>query len=134
MEEMNLIQKGSTVLVADDDRMFCVMLKQFFEANGYHVVTVEDGEQGVNAFMQQQEIEVIMLDGDMPEMDGFAACEMIRSTDRGAGVPIFIVTALEGDAALDCAMAVEASDYITKPVNWPELRNKLSCVMEFDLA
>jgi len=131
--DMNLIKKGSTVLVADDDRMFCVMLKQFFEANGYAVVTVEDGEQAVTSFMQQP-ASLLMLDGDMPEMDGFAACEMIRSTDAGATVPIFMVTALEGEAALDCALAVEASDFVTKPIAWPELRNKLSCVMEFDLV
>ncbi len=133
MEMMNLIEKGSTVLVADDDRMFCVMLKQFFEANGYQVITVEDGEQAVKVFTEQS-ISLLMLDGDMPEMDGFAACEIIRSTDAGMSVPIFLVTALEGDGALDCAMAVEASDFVSKPIVWPELRNKLSCVMDFALA
>ncbi|MBL4774676.1 MAG: response regulator transcription factor [Mariprofundus sp.] len=133
MEMMKLIEKGSTVLVADDDRMFCVMLKQFFEANGYKVLTVEDGEKAVNAFVEQPQA-LLMLDGDMPQMDGFAACEMIRSTEAGAAVPIFIVTALEGEAALDCAMAVEASDFVSKPINWPELRNKLSCVMDFNLT
>jgi len=132
MEAMNLIEKGSTVLIADDDRMFCVMLKQFFETNGYVVVTVDDGEKAVKAF-EEQGAAFLMLDGDMPEMDGFAACEMIRSTDAGATVPVFMVTALEGKAAFDCAMAVEASDFISKPINWPELRNKLSCVMDFDL-
>ncbi|MDQ6969945.1 MAG: response regulator [Mariprofundus sp.] len=130
---MDLIEKGSTVLVADDDRMFCVMLKQFFEANGYQVIIVEDGEQAVKAFADQS-ISLVMLDGDMPEMDGFAACEMIRSMPAGASVPVFIVTALEGEAALDCAMAVEASDFVTKPIVWSELRNKLSCMMDFDLA
>jgi len=132
MEMMNLIKKGSTVLVADDDRMFCVMLKQFFEVNGYAVITVEDGEQAVHAFMQQP-AALLLLDGDMPNMDGFAACEMIRSTEAGETVPIFIVTALEGAAALDCAMAVEATDFVTKPIAWPALRNKLSCIMEFDI-
>jgi len=133
MEMMNLIEKGSIVLVADDDRMFCVMLKQFFEANGYKVISVENGERAVEAFVEHRPA-LLMLDGDMPEMDGFAACEMIRSSDTGMAVPIFMVTALEGDAALDCAMAVEASDFVTKPIVWSELRNKLSCVMDFDLA
>ncbi|MFQ5519521.1 MAG: PleD family two-component system response regulator [Mariprofundus sp.] len=133
MNTMNLIGKGATVLVADDDPMFCVMLKQFFEVNGYAVVTVEDGEQAVHAFTEHQPA-MIMLDGDMPEMDGFAACEYIRSLPGGDEVPIFMVTALEGQAAVDCAMAVQASDYVTKPINWPEMRNKLSCVMVFDLA
>jgi len=72
MNDMNLIEKGATVLVADDDPMFCVMLKQFFEANGYAVITVEDGAQVVQAFEQQQPA-MIMLDGDMPEMDGYRA-------------------------------------------------------------
>jgi len=133
MDGMNLIEKGATVLVADDDPMFCVMLKQFFEANGYAVITVEDGAQAVRAFEQQQPA-MIMLDGDMPEMDGFAACEMIRTLPGGTELPIFMITALEGQAAMDCAVAVMASDFVTKPINFPELRNKLSCVMEFDLA
>jgi len=133
MDGMNLIEKGATVLVADDDPMFCVMLKQFFEANGYAVITVEDGAQAVRA-LEQQQPAMIMLDGDMPEMDGFAACEMIRTLPGGTELPIFMITALEGQAAMDCAVAVMASDFVTKPINFPELRNKLSCVMEFDLA
>ncbi len=131
MEHMQLIEKGSTVLVADDDPMFCVMLKQFFTQQGYEVITVEDGEQAVEAFKAHAPA-LIMLDGDMPEMDGFAACEFIRMLPGGAEVPIFMVTALEGDAALDCAMAVQASDFVTKPINWPEIRNKLSCVLAID--
>ncbi|TLS67953.1 response regulator [Mariprofundus erugo] len=130
---MNLIEKGATVLVADDDPMFCVLLKQFFEANGYSVVTASDGAQAVEA-CREFSPALLMLDGDMPEMDGFAACEVIRSLPGGDTLPIFIVTALEGQAALDCAMAVEASDFVSKPVNWPQLRNKLSCVMEFSLG
>jgi len=133
MTDMNLIKKGATVLVADDDPMFCVMLTQFFEANGYVVITVGDGEQAVQAY-QRQHPAIVMLDGDMPEMDGFAACEVIRSLPGGEMLPIFMITALEGQAAMDCAVAVMASDYVTKPIQFPELRNKLSCVMEFDLA
>ncbi len=133
MNDMNLIEKGATVLVADDDPVFCIMLKQFFQANGYVVHTVEDGAQAVQTFEQQQPA-MIMLDGDMPEMDGFAACQMIRALPGGEALPIFMITALEGPAAIDCAVAVMASDFITKPINFPELRNKLSCVMAFDLA
>lgn len=130
---MNLIQKGATVLVADDDPMFCILLKQFFEANGYRVITVPDGAQAVIA-CRDVSPALLMLDGDMPEMDGFAACEVIRTLPDGDLLPIFIVTALDGQAALDCAMGVEASDFVSKPINWPELRNKLSCVMEFSLG
>jgi len=133
MNDMNLIEKGATVLIADDDPMFCVMLKQFFEANGYVAITVEDGAQAVHAF-EQQAPALMLLDGDMPEMDGFAACEMIRGLPGGELIPIFMITALEGQAAMDCAVAVMASDFVTKPIRFPELRNKLSCVMEFDLA
>jgi len=126
---MNLIQQGANVLIADDDPMFCVMLGQFFENMGYQVITVEDGEEAVNAF-QSHAPEVIVLDGDMPNMDGFAACEFIRGLDAGEDVPIFIITALEGEAAERCAFAANASSYITKPIQWDELRNTLSCVME----
>jgi len=126
---MKLIQQGSKVLIADDDSMFCVMLKQFFENMGYSVTTVEDGEEAVMSF-QRSVPDVVILDGDMPKMDGFAACEMIRSFPEGEAVPIFIVTALEGEAAEACAFSVHASSYITKPIQWDELRNTLSCVME----
>jgi len=126
---MNLIQQGATVLIADDDPMFCVMLKQFFENIGYTVETVEDGEEALMAF-QRISPEVVILDGDMPKMDGFAACEMIRSLPDGDAVPIFMITALEGEAAEACAFSVHASSYITKPIQWDGLRNTLSCVME----
>ncbi|MDX8390029.1 MAG: response regulator [Mariprofundaceae bacterium] len=127
--EMELIGRGATVLIADDDPMFCVILRQFFEGQGYTVITVVDGNEAVEAFVRDVP-EVVMLDAEMPELDGFAACEAIRSHPNGATTPIFIVTALEGQAAFECAFAAEASDYITKPIDWAEFRNKLSCVME----
>ncbi|MDQ6992862.1 MAG: response regulator [Mariprofundus sp.] len=129
MNRPKRIRKGATVLIADDDPMFCVMLKQFFSLNGYTVVTVEDGDQAVQACVQYQP-EIALLDGDMPEMDGFTACGLIRDMVCGEDMPIFIVTALEGEGAVACAVDVQASSYITKPINWADFHNKLSCVME----
>lgn len=126
---MNFIQPGQTVLIADDDPMFCVMLQQFFEQMGYHVQQTEDGAQAVQYF-EEHHPAMLILDGDMPNMDGFAACECIRSMEGGATVPIFIVTALTGDAAADCALAVQANSYISKPIQWQAFRDALSCVME----
>ncbi|MDX8398016.1 MAG: response regulator [Mariprofundaceae bacterium] len=129
---IDIIQKGSKLLIADDDPMFCVMLRQFFEVNGYKVDTVSDGDEAVQAF-GEGEYHAVILDGDMPNMDGFAACEVIRAHPAGGLLPIIIVTALEGDAAQQCAMQVQASDYVKKPINWPEFRNTLSCMLEIDL-
>ncbi len=126
---MNLIQPHQHILIADDDPMFCVMLQQFFEHMGYTVQSVENGELAVRYF-EQHHPALLVLDGDMPNMDGFAACEFIRSIEAGASVPIFIVTALTGDAAADCALAVHATHYMSKPIQWQDFRDALSCVME----
>ena len=57
----------------------------------------------------------------MPEMDGFTCCERLRSLPEGKTVPILIITVLDDQESVDRAFAAGTTDYITKPIYWPVL-------------
>ena len=117
------------VIVADDDEITLGLIKAFLEKNGYDTVLVENGVEAVKAF-QEHAPDLALLDADMPVMDGFQACEMIRTLPGSRQTPIVMVTALSDDASVDLAFAVGAEDYITKPIHWAVLRQRIRLLLD----
>jgi len=122
-------QDKATVLIVDDDPTFLLMLAQFFENEGYYVIQSADGEAAVSAFCECQP-DCVLMDVKMPVMDGFEACRRIRLFPDGKDVPIIMVTARESDEAVDLCYESGASDYISKPIHWAVLRNRVRNLIE----
>jgi len=117
------------VLAADDNPVNRKVLERLFQKSGHQVDTVEDGEAAVEA-VRDTRYDVVLLDVQMPGMDGLEATRMIREMEAGgATVPIIAVTAhaLKGDRErfLEAGM----SDYVAKPVDVAELRRVLARVL-----
>ncbi|MDX8409187.1 MAG: response regulator, partial [Mariprofundales bacterium] len=112
----------NTVLVVDDDPMFRMMLQQFFVKEGYQVAQADDGASAL-ALVEQCQPDCVLMDVSMPNMDGLEACRRLR--DSGASVPVIMMTAQEGDEMVDPCYQAGASDYISKPIHWAVLRNRL---------
>jgi signal transduction histidine kinase/CheY-like chemotaxis protein/HPt (histidine-containing phosphotransfer) domain-containing protein len=111
---------GIRVLLADDGDTNRKLLQLFLSRQGAQVVTAENGELAVAATLRQQ-FDVILMDMQMPVMDGYAATRRLR--DRGHDGPIIALTAhaMLGDRK-KCEDA-GCSGYVTKPVNMDELVN-----------
>ena len=116
--------KGATVLIADDDESQLMLLEQTLLINQFSVIVAKDGQQAVDAFVQQRP-DVVLLDVDMPNMDGFEACQAIRKQFPDLTVPIVMVTGMDDVESIERAYAVGADDFIVKPLSWPTLGHRV---------
>ncbi|MBF0443946.1 MAG: diguanylate cyclase [Magnetococcales bacterium] len=121
--------KRSIILVADDDEVVLDLIDTFLKDNGYDSVLVNNGNEAVAAFKEHKP-DLALLDADMPKMDGFQACELIRTIPGSRQTPIVMVTALSDDASVNLAFAVGAEDYITKPIHWAVLRQRIRILLD----
>jgi len=110
----------SKILICDDDPTVRLLARECLEAAGLKVAEAQDGEAALNAFHSEQP-DLIFLDVDMPKMDGFQVCSAIRESTDGKDIPILIATGANDSASIDRGFEVGATQYKTKPINWPLL-------------
>ena len=109
-----------TILVAEDNPVNQMLICKILEKRGYRVQPVEDGERAVEA-VRGGGIDVVLMDIQMPRMDGLEATRLIRQSGDGARVPIIALTAhaMRGDEER-CRQA-GCDEYLSKPVDPDEL-------------
>ena len=121
--------KRGTVLVADDDPVMRLLMLEMLAQVGLDAIEAVDGAQAVELAAQRHP-DLILLDVDMPRMDGFAACEAIRRAEKdGVSVPIVMVTGGDDLEAVTRAYEVGATDFVSKPINWPILGHRVLYVL-----
>ena len=100
------------ILVVDDEPRMRKLVKDFLSAKGYEVLEAADGEEAVERFMGDREIDLLILDVMMPKMDGWEVVKAVRQYSR---VPIIMLTARgeERDELLGFKLGVD--EYISKP-------------------
>jgi CheY-like chemotaxis protein/phosphoribosyl 1,2-cyclic phosphodiesterase len=118
------IQTRARILVADDDRSILQVLDTVLSGDGYQVVTAEDGETAVE-LARSDGFDLILLDVQMPRLDGLAAARQLRREARLAGVPIVMLTARTADRDIEAAFAEGVTDYITKPFAIAQMRARV---------
>ena len=112
----------------DDNRLNVVTTSTYCRTWGHSVVTAMDGAQAVERY-QIERPDLILMDVMMPVMNGFDATARIRTLAGSNWVPIILLTALGSEENLVQGIASGADDYLTKPVNFTILREKIR-VME----
>jgi CheY-like chemotaxis protein len=116
------------ILVVDDEPSILEVLKAFLEAGGAHqVVTATSGIEALALIEEaEHDFDCMLLDIQMPVMNGIALCENIRALPGYFSVPIIMLTAMSQKPYIDNAFAVGATDYVTKPFDFLELRGRLT--------
>jgi diguanylate cyclase (GGDEF)-like protein len=114
------------ILIADDDRAMRMLLRLALEQESYEVVEAKNGEECLQLYEQLQP-DLILLDAIMPVMDGFTCCKQLKSkiTQDKAYTAILMITVLDDPESVDQAFAAGSTDYITKPINWSVLRQRV---------
>jgi CheY-like chemotaxis protein len=112
------------ILIVDDDDLVRFMLCEKMLEDGYQVVTASNGEEALVVYQEYQP-DVVLMDGVMPEMDGFECCRRLQELPGGDLTPVLTITGLDDSASLDRAYEVGAADYITKPIHWAVLRQRV---------
>jgi diguanylate cyclase (GGDEF)-like protein len=126
------------ILVVDDDRFMRDLLRQAMEKEGYRVAEAENGQQGLDAYIRLNP-DIVLLDAIMPVMDGFTCCTQLQrlSGDGFSGdnrftsnTPVLMITSLEDNQSVNRAFEVGAVDYVTKPIHWAVLRQRVKRLLE----
>lgn len=113
------------ILIADDSKFMRVTLRKFLEDDGYEVIEAENGMEVISLFTEQKP-DIILMDFVMPEIDGATACAKLQQLQNGVDTPVIMITSLEDESSVNLAFEAGATDYISKPINWPVLRKRLS--------
>ncbi len=113
------------ILVVDDDKNICDLLRMYLEKEGYTVVMAHSGLDAVNVFNSESP-DLVLLDIMLPQFDGWQVCREIRKTSEK---PIIMLTAK--DEVFDKVLGLElgADDYLTKPFDTKELVARIKAVL-----
>ena len=116
---------NAKILIADDDRNICELLRIYLEKENYSVVLAEDGEEALEKFALE-EPDIILLDVMMPRLDGWQVCRELRKKSE---CPIIMITA-KGET-FDKVLGLElgADDYVVKPFEPKEIVARVKAVL-----
>jgi CheY-like chemotaxis protein len=130
MSESNADHALPNVLVVDDRPENLLALEAILQGMPLRTVGVESGEAALKQLLLG-EFALILLDAQMPDMDGFETARRIKQRERTRGVPIVFLTAADYNAHLALrGYAAGAVDYLTKPIDPWVLRAKVSVLVE----
>jgi DNA-binding response OmpR family regulator len=110
------------VLVVDDDPNLQEILREFLQAKGYEVITAGDGAEGLRR-VKEERPHLILLDIQMPKMDGLEVLRQLRAIDKE--VSVIMITSVDEQEIARKAMELGAFDYIVKPLDLPYLEQSL---------
>lgn len=117
-------RKQPTILIVDDDPQARRLIEKMMRKDQYLTHQAENGQAGVEAF-QRIRPDVVLLDAMMPVMDGFEACAHIQKLPGGTRTPVLMITSLDDESSIQKAFNAGAMDYITKPIRWSLLRQRI---------
>jgi len=102
------------VLIAEDDRMTRLILRMMLEKEGHTVIEAENGATGMEKARLERP-DLMMVDLQMPDMDGYQFLEMVRGDDRLMTLPVIVLTADTSTEVETKVLEMGADDYVTKP-------------------
>ncbi len=130
VQELSPLPRGTdTVLVADDDISVRKMLQFILKRDGYDVLLAGDGKEAV-AITRELRPDIILLDCQMPVMNGFDACREIRADSSFDDTPIIFLTSLSEAREKAKGFEVGGTDYVTKPAYRAELLARIHTHLE----
>lgn len=109
----------NTVLIIDDDKELCVLMKKCVEQEAFVAVTASGGMEGLRLADENRDcLALVILDVMMPDLDGFQVLQKIRETSN---VPVLMLTAKGDEEDKISGLRLDADDYLTKPFSINEL-------------
>ena len=115
MRSVTQTPRRSLILIVADGKMIREMGRDSLEQAGFEVAEAGDGEEGLRLFRECAP-DLVLLDVEMPKLDGFSVCEEIRQSDRGAQTPVLMMTGLDDLDSIRRSYEVGATDFASKPV------------------
>jgi CheY-like chemotaxis protein len=125
------VQSGSggrcRVLVADDESITRLLIKRLLERENFEVVEAQNGDEAV-VLVTRERPDLVLLDLNMPVMDGYEAIHHLRHDPSLTGLPIIVLTAEDGQTVERRVLTMGADDYMIKPFEGPILLSRVNAV------
>lgn len=125
---MSTDQTQPLILSVDDDLYNQRFIKAMLEAQNYRVAAAVNGRQALEE-AHRLIPDMVLLDINMPGMDGFEVCQHLRKDEVTSQIPIIFVTGLSNDDVLDRAFQCGATDYVGKPIRRRELAARINAAL-----
>jgi phosphoserine phosphatase RsbU/P len=117
------------LLVVDDDRLIRMVMGKYLENEGHRVSFAVNGREALE-LLEKQSFDLVLLDIEMPEMNGYQVLEAVMCNPRLRDIPVIVTSALEElDSVVRC-IEMGAEDYLTKPVNRVLLKARIDACLE----
>ena len=123
------MREGSRLLVVDDNKVNRLLLTRSLELQGHSVDSAENGRVALE-MLRRGGFDLILLDMEMPEMDGFAVLEQMIGDLELRDLPVIVTSSLEGLDNIVRCIDLGAEDYLTKPVNPVLLKARIGASLE----
>ena len=121
-EEMRMY----TILIIEDDEAICRELQMLLQKQGYEAICW-NMQEDIRELVKTHDPHIILLDINLPQMDGFTVCSQLRSFSK---VPIIFVTSRNTDMDELCSMQMGGDDFITKPYNTSILLARIAALLQ----
>src|SRR5947199_9707605 len=119
----------SSLLVVDDNSMNRIMLSRYLTKLGYQATLAENGRQALEK-LQGDPFDLVLLDVQMPKMDGYEVLEHLKADPRLRDIPVIMISAVEELESVVTCIELGAQDYLPKPFNPVLLRARLTACLE----
>ena len=117
------------VLIVDDSKLMRYQIGTFLTQEGYKIIEAENGEEAINLF-EALKPDIVLLDYIMPIMDGPETCQKMKKIEHWNDASVFMITSISDEESVNKAYYAGATDYITKPINFAVLRQRLTKSIE----
>lgn len=122
---------SKNIIIVDDSNSIRKMVEFTLKTKGHNVIAANDGQDGLDK-LSEQELHLIILDINMPRVDGFQFLETVRKNPAYENIPIVMLTTEGQDEDRQKAMGLGASDYMVKPFKPTELIEKVNHMLSND--
>ncbi len=124
-----MAESGARLLVADDNKVNRLLMSRSLELQGHRVVTAENGRVALE-LLRREPFDLLLLDMEMPEMDGFQVLEQLVGDAQLRDLPVIVTSSLEGVTHVVRCIELGADDFLHKPVNPVLLKARIDSSLE----
>jgi PAS domain S-box-containing protein len=122
---------NASILIVDDQEVNVMLLEQMLSNDGYTNITTTQQPREVCGLHEEKRFDLILLDLQMPEMDGFEVMEALKKIELGSYLPVLVITAQPGHKLR--ALKTGAKDFVSKPFDFVEVQTRIHNMLEVRL-
>ena len=122
--DLNKNTEAKTILVVDDDEVMRSALKRVLESEGYNILLASDGME-FSKFLQNSRLDLVLLDVNLPWVDGYELCKLLKSHHDLQEIPIIMISARSNPDDIEKGFEAGCNEYVVKPFEVDDISNTI---------